>query len=340
MRDIYELFNEADVDISLYKDEGLSDIDRKRVKKRMKRKLHLHNPPLQRGRYRLAAISLFAVICLGFATGLPVKALSGIPFFRMLMADHLKSDAAVIQRYTTTVGQTVSDSGMDIRLDDVLVDEGQLLIAYTVHATDTNLEGIGFPWMSVYVNGTEIPRNGNGNKSRLNAATISFVQAVDLPDHMLKGSMDIQIVISGLPFQNRDTINGTWGFAMTTSPEKLMRETKEITVHHQIALDNGQIITVSKLVLSPVSTTLYYEISGGNEWDMHFIMTDQTGKSIEQQSARSNMKSNFNRYPALKGQETELLLTPVIMPGAESEDHVLKRETLTELSFTIQIPGP
>ncbi|MWV43028.1 hypothetical protein GRF59_05245 [Paenibacillus sp. HJL G12] len=335
MKDIYALLNDAHVELEQYEDEDMSELDKKRIKKGIRKKLHPKRPmPV---RYGLAVVCIFLIVCMAFATNLPVKALSEIPFFRMLMAEQMKSDPAVLKTYSTTVGQKVSEAGIDIRLDDVLVGEGQLLISYTIHSSEVNLQGICSPWMSVYLNGSEIPQNGGGKESRVDSGTYTFVGAIDLPDHTLTNKMNIQIVFSEIRFQDRDSINGDWGFAIETSAEKLMSETKKIDIHHTITLDNGQTIQVSELVLSPISTTVYYVISGGNEWDMVFLAEDQSGKSIQPVSGRSNTKSNFIRFPALSRNETKLRLTPVIMPGAESEDHVLKREVLKQLSFSVDI---
>ncbi|MFP3822274.1 DUF4179 domain-containing protein, partial [Bacillus sp. SIMBA_008] len=59
------------------------------------------------------------------------RMIADIPLIGSKMEDYVNSRGEPLKEYKTTIGQTVNDNGVEVRLDEVMIDEGQIIVNST-----------------------------------------------------------------------------------------------------------------------------------------------------------------------------------------------------------------
>ncbi|MBE1446754.1 DUF4179 domain-containing protein [Paenibacillus sp. OAS669] len=342
MKRDFEMLNEISVDLSRYDAEELSYFERKRIKKRISRKLGKKSP--------LPRIAVVAVLC-GSLLWLPaiqsdVRAAfyglaSSIPAVRGMLDLFVGQPEQRLAEYKTTVGQTVSDNGIDVRLDEVLIDTGRLIISSTFHSDKINLEDALSPFPSVYINGKDVMKNGgggNGNKAKIDDNTYSFISSVNLNGTTIEGDLEIRIVYKDLDFAgNEPAHKGNWGFTLHTSAEKLLGDTRTIAIDRSFSLDNGQQIRIEAMELSPISTTIHYHILNGKDLDVLFQVTGSDGSRLIPVSAVTMSQNSHIRFSKLPEDLPSLTVVPYVISGEEGSKQPKEKTFLEKESFEVKI---
>lgn len=256
----------------------------------------------------------------GFVSTTMAEALSNIPIIGSALEEFVYSKEDALQDYKTVIGESVEDNGMKVTLNEVILDEGQLLISSTFH-TDLSDNDLAYNWFSdieVYINGSTLsPAGGGGPVHGITHSKVNYFWTADLEDIKLQDNHQIKIVFNDLERSDaKKVIKGKWSFEFTASGEKLMANRKTIPIDKQFTLESGQKIDVEELVLTPVSTRLNYKMENITE-DLHFRFEDQNGVELQEFSAVTMGPSNYNRFVALEDYVTKLKVIPYI----HSADH-------------------
>lgn len=69
------------------------------------------------------------------------RMIADIPLIGSKMEDYVNSRGEPLKEYKTTIGQTVYDNGVEVRLDEVMIDEGQIIVNSTFKSNSVNLGG-------------------------------------------------------------------------------------------------------------------------------------------------------------------------------------------------------
>lgn len=227
-----------------------------------------------------------------------IRALADIPLIGSVIEEYVNNEEDVnnkeapLDDYKTVVGQTVTDNGIKVRLNEVLLDEGRLVISSTFQSNEIKLDNIFLPFPDVYINGKEVNGGGGGGREKKqNDSTYTFFTAVNLGTVNTRGDLDIEIVYRNISMHNKQSVKGTWRFAFTTSGDKLLPETKEIPINQSFALENGQQIKVQNLKVTPISTKLNYQMMNGTQFDVLFS---------NRRSKREGSKASIRTYISRK----------------------------------------
>lgn len=340
MKNDFDMLNEVVIDMTEHENcVELNYIERKRIKKRIKNKLR-NKKPFQ-GRSAVVVVCASLLLYAGIQTDAKAAfygIASNIPIVRGILEIFVGESEQQIADYKTTVGQTVSDNGVDVRLNEVLLDTGRLIISSTFQSNTINLEEVLSPFPTVYLNGNEVLRNGGGNKTKIDDKTYSFISAVNLGDTAIEGELDIQIVYKDLQFLKKGKHHaGNWGFTLQTSAERILGDTRTILINKSFLLENGQEIQISNLELSPVSTRINYKILNGYDSDVLFQVQDSDGTQLEPVSATTLSENSHIRFPKLNKQITKITVTPYVITGKEGGDNPKEKTFLYKERFEVDI---
>ncbi len=255
-----------------------------------------------------------------------IRALADIPLIGSVIEEYVNNEEDVnnkeapLDDYKTVVGQTVTDNGIKVRLNEVLLDEGRLVISSTFQSNEIKLDNIFLPFPDVYINGKEVNGGGGGGREKKqNDSTYTFFTAVNLGTVNTRGDLDIEIVYRNISMHNKQSVKGTWRFAFTTSGDKLLPETKEIPINQSFALENGQQIKVQNLKVTPISTKLNYQMMNGTQFDVLFRIEDQNGKEVKRVSGHTLAENSHIRFETLNDYVGTLKITPYVISGEEGE---------------------
>ena len=89
------------------------------------------------------------------------RMIADIPLIGSKMEDYVNSRGEPLKEYKTTIGQTVYDNGVEVRLDEVMIDEGQIIVNSTFKSSRVNLED-SYPSPDIYINGKLLNGSGSG----------------------------------------------------------------------------------------------------------------------------------------------------------------------------------
>ncbi|KYG29522.1 DUF4179 domain-containing protein [Alkalihalobacillus trypoxylicola] len=279
----------------------------------------------------LLAVSGLCLIILAsgfFSTGM-AAALSNLPIIGGALEEFVYSKEYSLKDYKTVIGESVEDNGMSVTLNEVVLDEGQLLISSTFH-TELSDEDLEYNWFSdieVYLNGSEITTlGGGGGPQEITDSYVNYFWTNDLPNVKMEDNQQIKIVFHNLErFDSKKVIEGKWSFSFTASGEKLMEDREIVSIDKQFMIEDDQLVNVEDLVLTPVSTRLSYSMENVTN-DVNFKLEDQNGVELQEFSARSMGGKNYNRFLALDSHVTKLKVIPYIIDRAKGHEKILDDE--------------
>ena len=93
---------------------------------------------------------------------------------------------------------------------------------------------------------------------------------------ILKGNLNIKVVYNNIRVDNDDEIQGNWSFQFVANKDKLMGDVKTIIINRKFTLENGQVVTIENIRVSPSTTTLNYTMELPNGKDI----SSETGLAI------------------------------------------------------------
>lgn len=308
MKNIFERLNEEQIDVTEHEISQLTEMERKATKKRIKAKLKKKANNTKR------VIVVVASLAIMMYAGMSNKyVLADLPIIGSAIEKFVYSKEHSLQDYKTVVGESVRDNGVKVTLNEVMLDEGKLLISITFHS-DFSEEDLKWNWfteMDIYINGKELGPGGGGGPHEINRTSVTYFWSANLHDLNLEEEHDIKIVFKDLERSDHKKMKaGKWSFEFTTSGKNLVAERESITIGKNFTLDNGQEIIIEDLIITPVSTTLYYKMKHVST-DVYFKIEDQNGLELQEVSSRGgNSSENSSRFVAIEDDVTKLKIIP------------------------------
>ncbi|MEH7385416.1 DUF4179 domain-containing protein [Bacillus sp. JJ1521] len=332
MKNLFESLNDEKINLSEFKDGQLADIEKKATKKRIKVKLKSRS----RNKKRILAVaaSLMVITILGMNTN---YTLANIPVIANALEKFVYSQEGSLSDYKTVIGESVESNGVKVTLNEIILDEGQLLISSTFH-TDLLDSDLAYNWYSnieVYINGKKLDFGGGGGPEEITNSAVSYFWASDIKNINLQDNQQIKIVFNNLErSDSKELIKGQWSFEITASGEKLMADKKSIPINKYFTLTNDQKVTVEELVLTPVSTMITYNMKNISN-DLYFRIEDQNGVELQELSGRISDYSSVIRFRALEENITKIRVIPYIYSNDTGVDR--NEEILYDEVFEINI---
>ncbi len=73
-------------------------------------------------------------------------------------------------------------------------------------------------------------------------------------------------------------IEHPWTFDVNVSQAQLLKEKKVFELDKLITLNNGDAVTIQRVVTSPISTTVYYDLSDSQSEEIYFSIQSEDGQ--------------------------------------------------------------
>ncbi len=332
MKNLYKALNEVEVDTTEYPPVELTDMEKKRMKKRLHENLGSRN----RGR-KLKVGGIVSAVMMMVIIGVNPTTLAKVPILGALLEDYLRVDGGrTLEEYKTVIGQTVKHRQGEMTLNEVLIDEGRLVINSTFHSDKAISEQSLSPFSRVYIDGEEVVGGGGGNVEKVNDSTYTLFSAMNTQEIDLNKNLEVKIV-----YEDIGKKSGEWVFEFRVSGKSLFAEAKRVSISKEFSLTNGQQTVVEELVITPVSTTLYYQMFSEEkyvyDYDVHFIVEDETGKKYEPVSGVTAGENAHLRFGVIDDKITKLKITPYLISGKPGEGSSDYYEILTNEAFEVEL---
>lgn len=274
--DIYTLLNDIDHSVDSYHVSAASQRDVKNWKKTV-----LSHSRRRKHKNQAVKYAAAAAVCL-LAAGISFSPFSSLVYAQMKVVTYSLSQLLGIQTdlspYSTAVGQSISKDGYTITLNDVILDQGNLLVSYTTTsptAIKTPEEELNLSTdVSVFINGKWAEFGASGSSEKVDDYNEINFREIHLDHIDTSGQLDTELYFS-LNQQRAGSIS------FTASGKELSADTKTVAVNQKITLPDKTEITLEKYTSNQVGQRIYFSAASLPDYDIMLKGFDNLGNPVE-----------------------------------------------------------
>jgi hypothetical protein len=275
----YKELNDINTDFSEYQEIPLSDMEKKRIMKGFKKKIK----PGKKKKWLGASVAIIAAFVLSLSLTLDKGTIASMPFVGGIVEKYKNQNETLdYSSYKTAIGDTAENARGKLTLNEVMLDDQQLVLSATFEPAD----GVRFDYQTflapkVKINGQDFSVTTGGESIELNDDMFTVYNNINLSKTI--ETEDVHIEISYATWQHKlqdfEVIEQPWTFDVQVSQANLLAEKKVFELNKLITLNNGEIVTIEKVVSTPISTTVYYDLSQSKSEKIYFLIQSEEGKT-------------------------------------------------------------
>lgn len=334
MSDIYEMFNEINIDdCELYEMPAIQE-EKNRIKQNVRRSLARSKSSVKK---KVAIAATVSLILFSATISIKPALASGIPIIGDLIKNNLISLNSDYVNYIDVIGKTKSSQGIDVTFENAIADDNKLFLSFTVRNNNAEIkdnytDAVLIP-TSMKVNGKHVSTGAGASWEFIDNNTIKVLKKIDWSNDKKKNMMNIDIDISEM-FGKK----GDWGVKFALDKSKQVEKTAVKTINKNFEAEDrkGTILTVTYSPLTVVvkGTT---EIYGHSSDELTYCLVlddkgqglrwDGSSSSQERSSEIPKWSSSFISNPGTK--------SITIIP-AYSTKHQDKKEKLPPVKLDLK----
>lgn len=324
---IYKDLNDMNIDLEQYEEQNLTNFEKKKWEKRILTKISKEKPSHVKKYLGFTAVAIL-VTSISISTG--TVSIANMPFVGETIEKFINSKEDLdYSSYKTEIGETAENEYGKLTLNEVLIDGGRLLISSTFEPA----EGVEFnyqmhPMPKVLINGQNLTSSTGGESVELNDSMFTIYNEVQLTKIPIGETIRFHIEYNHLDLEM--PIDHPLIFNIEVPTEKLAKASKTITFNQVIHLGNEQFIKLKKMIVTPISTVLYYDWP---EQANHiaFKIVSESGNEILPGTSFITGEESYNRYPSIDLTSEKYYLVPFehsANPHATEPDNVPEQSIL------------
>lgn len=333
MKDIYELLNETKIDFSEVTEVEVSEVERKRGKRKLMEAIRKKNK-----NKKLVGAAAAALIVVTSVTAVNPVWAKDIPVLGDLFNQQLVSTNSKYTYYTKIIGKTKSQKGIDVTFENAAVDSNMLSLSFTIknnNAAIKNPETLFIP-LTVKINGKYISTGGSFYTKVINQNTVKYLMEIDLDDKNLPENLNLDVGIKNI-FDKQ----GDWGTKFSIDTKDIKKNTHVEKVNDKFNID-GENFIVDEVNISPLTTNIKYHAEGENNKAIYFLALDQNGNEVKFAGGNSkggkNNQNLFSMNFINNKNISSLKLIPMYFQGIQGKIVDSKKVNLDKFSpFKLKI---
>ncbi len=284
MKDIYEMFNDIEVDEKEFEEMPVSEIEKERVKKNIKEALSKEKSITKKrfiSKKKIAIAAAITMIFISSAIVVNPALATSVPIIGELFKRDLVSVNEKYSNYLDVIGKTKSCEGIDVTFESAVADNNMLFLNFVVknnnkEIKDNYSDALLIP-TEMKVNGKSVSTGAGASWEFIDNNTIRILKKIDWSNDKLPNKMNIDINISQLFGKT-----GDWGVHFFLDKSKQTEKTYEEKVNSKLEIDGvkGEISTVT---ISPLTVTIKGEgkfDDMSNDTVSEFIVLDDKGNGL------------------------------------------------------------
>lgn len=183
-----------------------------------------------------------------------------------------------VELYIDSVGKTITKNGISVTIDEVAADKNNLWVAISDNINSSKEKG-NILLTEVEINGKEAQLDGTYNLEKKESGTDSQVCHYRLEDTIAGGDKaDIKMKVWLLDPTEMDTADtDEYIFEFSSNWEELEKNTINVNVNKKIKISSDQNLTISKMSLNDLASTIYGNLDNKEYEDYYLIGTDDKG---------------------------------------------------------------
>lgn len=312
MKNIYDMFNDIDVDLNEYEKEDFNDLEKQKVKNKFKKSIKSNNSP-NKSYKKYVSVASIAIISIALIsqTRLGLYAHGALEDIAEVIKISLGVDKQ-INEYSTKIQQSVTKRKLTVKINDAILD-GKELILYMSREYDKKLapnENIDLVSENLYINGKKINGSVKGYYGNIDKSKGDFVLGYELPEEYT-GDISVKLRIIDAALTKTDDksyfkrIIGPWTFKFKINGDKLNKDTKYIELNKNIKLETGSTMDIinyrGNILNQSINLSMTNHKRMKNELENGVIVLkgrDNLGNKVEfiQHSADANKEETFYEY--------------------------------------------
>ncbi|KAB2454594.1 DUF4179 domain-containing protein [Bacillus sp. CH126_4D] len=312
---IYKELNDIQLDITEFEEIPLTKLEEKHWEKRVKNKLRKNKQSK-----KWFGVAAACMLMVSITAPLGQSSLANTPFIAGLIEKYLdEQQLRDYSPYKTAIGKTAENKYGKLTLNEVIVDDNKLLISSTFEPA----KGVEFDYQTylipqVRINGRDFSSIKDAQSIEVNDSMYTIYGGVELSEMPQTDELQIEITYNTF---NRDTvIEQPWIFDIEVSQAQLMKEKQTFDLNETIVLSDGNKVNVKKVVSTPISTTIYYDVTQSTNEEIYFKIESESGKTyICTEAFASNKEGDisFSRFDGINVSVGKYSLVPY--SGKENE---------------------
>lgn len=329
----YQKLNDVKVDFDNYEQQELSELQKKQWGQRVKKKLQRKRYVSKRG---IVGFTVAATLALTISINTGIVSLANIPFVGGKIENYLsKTEQYDYSSFKTAIGEAAENEYGKITLNEVLIDGGRLIISSTFEPQSGlgDLEKKLHPLPKVLINGQNLTSETGGEVIKINTSMYTFYTASEIKDIPLGEKVQFNIQYDNLDFEWK--VENPWTFDIELSSEMLASQSKTFELNKVVTLENGQQATLDKLVLTPISSVLYYNVNEITDYHIAFLLRDADGQNIPFTSASITEEGSQIRFKVTNTFLGPFTLIPYITSAKQGKESVEYYKELPEKMIII-----
>lgn len=299
---LYEELNELKMDVTQFEQKDLSKTEKRLWEKRILKKIRKRHPL---GNWIVtSAVAVVSMVVLSVSTGL--VSVADMPFVGGKIEEYLNFvDPADYSAYKTEIGETAENAYGKLTLNEVMFDEGRLLINSTFEPAD----GVHFdyqmhPMPTVLINGENVTSYMGGESIERNSSMFSVYNEITLKEMEMGDSVQVHISYDRLDLDM--TMEQPWVFDIQVPTSQLAAQS--IPFNQEITIGDAS-ITLEKIVITPISTVVYYLWTEESN-HIAFKIINEKGTEILPSTIHVNEEQSTNRFEGTELQKGMYYLVP------------------------------
>lgn len=140
MKDKFDLFNETNIDMEIYNDIVLSNEEKDEMKKRMKSKVQYSK---SNNFKRYALVGGLSIIILGSTAFTNETTLAYMQHLGKQIEYFFNKDTEELKPYKNIVDDVATDKGIDIKLNEIMLGDGELFLNISVDDSKLDKDALG-----------------------------------------------------------------------------------------------------------------------------------------------------------------------------------------------------
>ncbi|WP_027408489.1 DUF4179 domain-containing protein [Anoxybacteroides tepidamans] len=320
---IFKELNHIKLDLSEFEEIALSNDEQKRILKQVKKKISSQKPKKM---WTRAGITSVAVCALVLFFTIDKETIASMPFVGGIIEKYINPNETLnYSAYKTAIGETAENELGKLTLNEVVMDDRQLFLSATFEpAKDVNFDYRTHITPKVKINGKDYTIATGGQTVPLNRNMFMIYNDITLNQSMRTENLQIEVSYNTWNFDKK--IEQPWTFRITASQAKLLEDQKAFELNKTIALHNKGTVTIQKVVATPISTTVYYDLSQSTSEDVYFKIQSADGALKTYSSAFTSNHAgdvSFVRFNGLTLEQTKYFLI-----AYDSKGHRLHQEPI------------
>lgn len=297
-KNIYTLLNEMEINIDGYEKEVLNDMEKQKLKNNFKRSLKKKFNFKKFGTIAAAlliSIGIFSQTTMGKSVYANAESKVSEITYSIGKALGFKKN---IEPYTNVIGEVKEDKGIEVKLNEVIIDKDELILSTIVYM-DRTVDGLDFDF-DIYIDGkkTERPGGGGDLKKIDDSKNIFFnIAYTNIKELNTTKNMDIKIVLNNLNYNigtSMDNIVGEWVFEFNANGAELAKNTYTFPLDYSFNIGEKKYI-LEEFRSNPMGQKIFGKIE--NDSGDHYIILegyDDLGNKVSFSSTSESQDDNLN----------------------------------------------